>query len=379
MNITIVCGHYLPDMGYIEVHLARALIISGHKITVVTSSAVPQYVASLQKKLLPGFANDGAIAIIRLKPAFALGQIVISSGLNKHVSASKPELILVIGLGKRFPKPVFDVNCRILTLLGDNDYSYAKGSTLNRLKSKLLFRFLKKSTYEKAVLKSAAIVAYTPESFEAAAALMSEKYKKSLLAQNHFISLGFWPDEFHIISSQRDPLRTSMGFDPNQIVLITATRVVPEKRLEKVFDLINQLPINYVWLVVGGNNSPYCQEFETAAGKAFGERFRMLSFRDRSNLNGLYNMADIALYTTPAISIFEALGTGLPCMLPDKKSLSHILVSAFNGFYYDEPSNPEIAAQIQKLDLSTNMRFERSAHAKQQFSWIGIAEKLVKF
>lgn len=378
MNITIVCGHYLPLLGYIEVHLARAMAAIGHQVTVITTSAVPAYVRHIQKPVPMGVEMDGEVRLVRLRPFISFGQIVLANGLNRQVVLSKPDLIFVIGLGKRFPKPVFKVKCRIITLLGDNDYSYSPGSTLALLRSKLLFRFLKKSVYEQAVKKSAAIVAYTPQSFDAAAGLLSAKYREKLQAQTGFISLGFWPEEFHFDPELRLAGRAEMGFGSDQKVVITTTRVVPEKNLGKVIYFIKSLPENWIWLVVGTDQSTYSQQFVQDATSELKNRFHHLSFQNRAELPRLYNLADIAIYTQPAISIFESLGSGLPCVMPHLKSLEHILEEGFNGFYFEALEDVKLYEQCTKLDFSGEARSERADVAAHRFSWNFIAEKLCK-
>ncbi|HKL03508.1 MAG TPA: hypothetical protein VJ911_07520, partial [Cryomorphaceae bacterium] len=104
MKITLICGHFIPAMGYIEVHLARAFVDLGHKVTVITSTAIPPYVKHLQNTF--GEAPEG-VRVIRLKPLFKLGQIVVARGVREAVEESNPDKVIVIGLGKRFPKPVY--------------------------------------------------------------------------------------------------------------------------------------------------------------------------------------------------------------------------------------------------------------------------------
>ena len=49
MKIAIVCGHFLPSMGYIEVHLANAFHKLNHEIKVITTNVIPSYVKNISE------------------------------------------------------------------------------------------------------------------------------------------------------------------------------------------------------------------------------------------------------------------------------------------------------------------------------------------
>ena len=379
MNITLICGHYLPDLGYIEVHLARALADLGHVVSVVTSSAVPPYVAHLQGPVQTGTEHDGKVKVIRLKPRFELGQVVTARWLNAAVLGEHPDLLIAIGLGKRFPQPVFGLDIPVITLFGDNLHSYAGTTFAERLKTKLQFSLLKATTYQAAIDKSAKLVAYTPESFEAAAAMLGGRFRKKLLAQDRFISLGFDPKQFYFDPALRQKERELAKIEDDQKVVITATRVVPEKQLENALEMFRSLPDFWRWTVVGGSDSDYSREFADKARKALGKsRFKMIAYRDRSGLNVLFNAADVALYTVPAISVFEVLGTGLPCLIPNVPSLSHVKAETDLAIAFDDLGDTSFRDRILRIDTDPLARISRAAKAADLFSWQSIAGRLLK-
>ena len=370
LKITIVCGHFIPSLGYLEVHLARAFALLGHETSVITSTAIPSYVGNLKK----GFGDDPeGVKVIRLKPKFTLGQIVIAGGVKRELKRINPDLVVVIGLGKAFPKPVFNTKFRIITLLGDNAYSYANRS----VKTKILFSLFKRSTYRKAIRGSVNLIAYTPESFEAAAKMMNGKEAEILRKQTDFISLGFWSDEFYFSSLLRTAKRAELGYNDEDNIIITATRVVPEKNLEAVIPLLAETPFNVKWLIVGSAGDDYAKElndyFQTFIGK---NRIRILDYADKDKLNALYNAADLALYTVPAISIFEAIGTGLQLVAGEDKSLERVwnseyFLTAYRG----------VSTELEEWSLEDNepeeSRMARSRKAKSEFGWEKIASDIL--
>lgn len=320
MNITIVCGHFLPAMGYIEVHLARAFAELGHRVTVVTSDAVPAYVSHLHTEF--GHPLEG-VEVKRLKPIFTLGQVVVANGVKRAVVDSNPDQIIIIGLGKKFPKPAFGLGIHTTVLFGDNAASYGDSPPL---KTKLLFEFFKRSTYQKATVSADRLVAYTPESFEAAGKMLGEKWVQKLAEQTDFISLGFHAEEFYFDENLREAKRAELGFTEADRIVITATRIRAEKDLELAIPAFQKARLHTKWLLLGSADDDYAKQLETRLIRDLGEdRFILLSHQKRTDLNAFYNAADVALYTTPAISIIEAMGTGLPVLLPEAKSLSHLI------------------------------------------------------
>jgi glycosyltransferase involved in cell wall biosynthesis len=369
-----------------EVHLARAFADSGHQVHVVTSTVAPAYVKQIKPGSLSANDMDGEVIITRLKPLITLGQITITRGVLEAVFQSKPDLIVVIGLGKYFPKPVYKAGIPILTLLGDNAHSYKAGSIFQRFKTRILFELFKKSVYRIALRKSYRLVAYTPESFSYAGKFLGMAEQLKLANEKHFVSLGFPHDDFFFDFQLREKNRAMLGFEPGQIIVITATRVVPEKHLENFLPQIKSLPSNFLWLVVGSDGGAYTKSFAEKATTILGKgRFKMLPFRERNGLNALYNAADIAFYTVSAISVFEALGAGLPCVLPQDKGLSHVLAfsqlaAAFEPYGTDALHTATIKIYNREAEMLNSMekRQQRAALAKKHFSWQGISQRLIE-
>lgn len=374
MKVAIVCGHFIPDMGYLEVHLAKAFVQLNHEVLVVTSTSIPAYVSHLYK----GTGDDPeGVKVVRLKPVFELGQVVICKRIVKNLMSFQPDLVIAIGLGKWFPKPVFNGEFKVVSLFGDNAHSYVDTSLKAKLKTKLLFSLFKKSTYNRAIDKSDLLMAYTPESFEAAAKMVGGSRAEVLRKQKHFISLGFWPSEFSFNPNTAEELRAELGWASDIKVCITATRIKPEKELEKVLEWFVNLPKEYVWLMVGSGEDAYAKSLLAQAEKVLGKnRVKMLSHQDRTTINRYYNVSSLAIFTVPAISIFEALGTGLPVVSPQHEALKHISgkgIEMVNG----SANQIEMLEEISNLDLGDEARQNRAIAANVRFAWPKIAEQIL--
>ena len=100
MKIALVCGHYIPKLGYIEVHLSKAFALLGHDVMVFTSNTFPAYLKEHEGEF---GANPDGVSVRRLEATFELGQVVIAKGLKREIKSYGPDRIIIIGLGKRFP------------------------------------------------------------------------------------------------------------------------------------------------------------------------------------------------------------------------------------------------------------------------------------
>ncbi len=364
MKITIVCGHFIPAMGYIEVHLARAFADLGHEVTVVTSDAIPPYVSHLHQEF--GQPPKG-VKVIRLKSFFSLGQIVISGGVEKAVVNSHPDRIAVIGMGKRFPKPALGLGVHTTVLFGDNAASYGDSPSG---KTRLLFELFKRATYQKAVAKADRLVAYTPESFEAAGRMLGGKWADKLARQKDFISLGFHPEEFSLDRNLRESKRAQLGFSGSDRVVITATRIRPEKNLEAAIPAFENAESKVKWLLLGSADDAYAEDLKSKLNHSLGsDRFTLLPHQKREELNAFYNSADLALFTTPAISIIEAMGTGLRVLLPKAMSLSHLVRESDQGQVVSDFATAEL------IESFPSNREQLAIKNAELLSWKRQAEK----
>lgn len=375
MKIALVCGHYLPQLGYVEVHLSKAWADLGHQVCVVTSDRIPPYVRSLTEHIAP--PPDG-VEVVRLRPFFTLGQIVIARGIRKQLRDFEPDLVVVVGLGKRFVLPAFGAGYPVMSLLGDNARSYGTKSLVNRIKNRILFELFKRRTYRAAVDRSAILAAYTPESFEVVGHILGGRQARKLSEQTRFFQLGFWPQEFFFDPALRLQTRADLGFDPDDVVLVTATRVSKEKNLTDMVAVLRRLPAHFKWLLVGGADDDVSRQLTNAlASEVDSTRYRILPYSRRNALNAYYCAGDVGVYTVPAISIIEAAGTGLPLVLPVERGLAAVRHSIPVEDW--TPSPETTAYNLQSLIATRRVRNEDAQRVSAQWSWTVQARQLIQW
>jgi glycosyltransferase involved in cell wall biosynthesis len=375
MKIAIVCGHFLPAMGYLEVHLANAFYQIKHEVEVFTTGIVPNYVKDIAQ-----IDDDTPYKINRLETSFSLGQMVKSKDLTKAVENFNPQLVICIGIGKLFPKPIYKIKNRkfkLITLLGDNEETYTSKGTVKKLKDAVIQKFFKKDVYLNAIKNSDLLLPYTPSTNEVIMQFLNASHSKLLTSKSKQISLGFDETQFYYDAIERTDQRKQLGISSDGILLVTATRVVPEKKIESIIDLVeavNNKGIALSYVIVGFKDDDYGRELKAyIAKKACINQIHCKPFSEVAQIRKYYSAADIAIFNRAAISIFEALATGLYLLLPKQKNIGHIL-SESNGSYFSELNETTI---LEAIKSSNEQRQERVEMA-QQFSYRNLANQIIQ-
>jgi len=375
MKIAIVCGHFLPSMGYLEVHLANAFHQLNHEVKVITSHVIPSYVKSVGK-----LTDDTPYLIERLPAEFTLGQMVKSKGLVNAVESFDPDLVICIGVGKLFPQPLYKLKNRkfkLITLLGDNEETYTTRSVVKKVKNTLVQQVFKKKVYLQAIRSSDLLLPYTPSTVDIIADFIDKKTATVLKLKSKQISLGFDAEQHFYSKSERVEQRKALAIVEEESLLVTATRVVPEKGLEKIVDLVdaaNKKGVSISYLLIGFQDDDYGKELKQyIAQKEFKDKIICKPFSSAEQTRKYYNSADVAIYSRAAISIFEALSTGLFILLPEQKNISHILTSE-TGIYFESLS---IEVLLESIENRKEGRSKRVNEAKK-FSYRNLAKQILE-
>lgn len=376
MKIAIVCGHFLPSMGYIEVHLANAFHKLNHEIKVITTNVIPAYVKNISE-----LSENTPYEIVRLTPSFSMGQMVKAKGLVAEVQKFNPDLVVCTGPSKLFPEPLYQLKNRtfkLVTTMGDNEETYTSRSISKKWKDFMVLHALKKPVYHKAIKASDVLLPYTPSTIEVISQFVTAKDLAILKTKSREITLGFDETNFFYDELERNQQRNELGLSEQDNCLITATRVAPEKGLEKEVDLVEEInkkgtKLHYV--IVGFQRDTYGESLmQYIAKKEYKSRIICKPFSNALQTRKYYNAADVAIFNRAAISIFEALATGLFLLLPKQQNIIHILNNE-NGSYFQQLSEDTILASLQE---KKNDRLKRVELAKS-FSYNRIAAQIIGF
>ena len=386
MKIALVCGHFVPEIGYIEVYLAKALHRLGHKVKVITSTEVSFSSKHLGLKYNKEEYHLG-FEVKRLKPLFAHNQIVISKGIAKEIDQFSPDKVMVIGLGKIFPKEVFQIknkDFKLITILGDNEESYyePKYNIFREIKRYILKKVLKIPVYKLAIEHSDELIGYTSSTQKIVNSFIKDKFKVMLDAKFRSSSLGFDETEFYYSEKSRDIIRKKLNIKKNDFVLITITRVVAIKKLDEIIKVVEGFinkGIEIKYVIAGFTDNEYGKQLkEYIRDQNMQDYILTLPFISKQEMMAYYNMADIGLWTRSTISLFEALGTGLFLLLPDQPNVNHVLNEETGNYYLLNNLHEILENSINKVKLSQNDRVVIAERAKDQFSFLTIANNIIK-
>jgi len=154
------------------------------------------------------------------------------------------------------------------------------------------------------------------------------------------LPLAFDPEKFYFDEGIRETHRQAMGYTEADTVVVAAGKLQHKKRLDLLVDAFSRLTSTRAGLkllVVGADDSPYSQEFKAQidAYPALSKLVTVMGFVDTIQLNAIFNAADIGVWPSmPAITIQQAMGTGLKVILPENSWVSHVILPG-SGIYFN--------------------------------------------
>jgi glycosyltransferase involved in cell wall biosynthesis len=336
----------MPEAGYYEVHLAEALVKSGNKVRIFTSDRSNLNLA--REKIYPvGLSYDSGqgYEIERLRHWFRVGSTILCGGLLPKVQEYDPEIVLAIGVAKMFPVPVLIKKSLrrflLYTFFGENNeyYNWTDPSAKFRSGLKFLTRnVLKKYYYQLSIKNSDKIFTYTPETLPFLKRLVNDPNKEVLESKIVSTSLGFDSTVFYYNDPEREQTRREMGIGIQDFLIVTVTRYSKSKSLEFMVDNIIKLKsegYRAKYWIIGFIDQESMRMFREYLKMRNADEFiSCFPFTDYSTLRKYQAAADVGLWCQVTISIQQSMGTGLPVILEEKKSVSHLVTPGVNGLFF---------------------------------------------
>jgi glycosyltransferase involved in cell wall biosynthesis len=208
--------------------------------------------------------------------------------------------------------------------------------------------------------------------------------EKTLFEQKRqMLTLGFDPDEYFYSEADRKQKRSELSFHEDDVVVITSTRVNKRKNLEKNIKLISELhaagkKVRYV--IIGFLGDDYERELKSfIQSQPNPDLFRCFPFLNSSEIKKLYSAADTGIWLKAAISIQEAMGTGLPVILENKPSVNHLIKEGINGWFFEINNFDETVKRA--VDRLSAHKIDRESLSKlnaETLSYDTIAKKMIE-
>ena len=334
----MVAGYFDWFSGYQETALASALARSAEVHVMASDRVSPAFSDAhlarlgLRRRYRVGSSTERGIMVTRL-PSVELRSMVWSPRALRQVSEEKCDLIVQVMPGQVLSAaPAFAHNpARRAVLYGDNRAMWSHLNPVQRLAKWIAFAASKGLLYTAVNRRADAIYGYTPDTQKRLRAFSAGRNIE--LMPLCYDSADFYPDQ-----SARTAGRAELGYGPDDIVILSAGKFDPRKRLDwllAAFDRVARDNPRVHLLMVGDDRSAYCQSLRRSAqALSAAERVRIEPFAGTDQLNRLFNVADLGVWPrNPAITIQQAMATGLAVVLPSNDLVGH-LVRPHSGRYF---------------------------------------------
>ncbi len=386
MKIVHLIGYFQPEFGYKEFYIARNQVKLGHEVYVVTSDRIFPFpnLPELCKKInIPfdrrrklGWANIDGIKVLRLPTAFECKGAIYIRGIKKALQQIKPDIVHAYETVQFTPVlAAWYKRYNTYFLISDHQQFELPQTILGKVYFYCFSRFLSNYMFKKAdvvIFPTNGSIAFAKQRL----AISEEKIK--------MIPLGYDPELFYFSEHERTVLRKKIGLHDNDILLITAGRLSKQKKIEIVFKAMRQLKAEkrIILMIMGSGDENYIKELKKMAEEFnLSKQVIFKEFTDRKELFKYYSAADFGIWPEqPSITIIEAIGCKLPLILPDRKTVDH-LIQYNNGLTYQRNNYSDLNKQLDKIlhaPKAVRQAFKQGAlKAQSEFSYKNIAKRIV--
>lgn len=353
-TVLMACAYFDWFSNYQEVALANALkefanvhVIASNRINPIFSDANIRRL-NLERTYRDGTTRENGITISRFKVR-EIRSMSASVEYMKAASSGRYDMVIQVTPGFILPAmaswPKGDP--KRIVLYGDNSAMYKNLSPLKQKFKQATFFATKGLVYRYCNSKATAVYCYTPDTIGRIKPFLAG-------APAEVLPLSYDPAVFFYSDELRQQERRRLGFAETDTVLVTAGKAYHTKRIDLLVEAFDRLASRYpnLHLVIAGMLSGSGSESVRAAINAspYRDRITSLPILPANELNSLLNASDIGTWPLmPAITIQQAMGTGLPVILPKNDLVGHLLRSEDSGTYYAADFNTPYALGSQPL------------------------------
>lgn len=366
-KIGIVIGYFDWFSGYQETALAASLaehadveVIAGARVSPIFTDAHLRALGQKRSYDLVERDPQHGVRVTRL-PVREVRSMVWSPSIGRVLRERQFDLVIQVMPGQGLsvaPSRNREPAVRI-ALYGDNSSMW---SALPRWKQRIkwvVFATTKGSVYRYVNQRADAVYGYTPET-------LRRLSRFGAGAESHVMPLTFRPDEFWPDQALREQWRNKLGVTDSELLIVSAGKQQPYKKLEDLLRAVSHLAETQPQVrlaLAGSDDSAYCNALRRQADEdpQLNGRVTFLPFLDRTDLNGFLNAGDIGTWPhLPAITIQQALGTGLFVILPQNDQVGHLLVDDSVGGYFSPFAKHGLLAALKE-----SLTVDRSAEARR--------------
>jgi len=339
-RVLLLTGYFDWFSGYQETGLAAWFpryatteVIASDRVSHIFSDA---HLAELgmPRRYEAGTRVENGVKVTRFSTS-EKRSMVWSTEARTYIESQQYDLIVQVMPGQVMPVAgTFARNQAVRAVLyGDNSAMWSHLSVTQRILKGAAFAVSKGALYALVNRRADLVYGYTPNTVSRLKFFGGGK-KMSVLP------LAFDPEKFYFDEGTRESRRQGLGYTDSDTVVLAVGKFQRKKRLDLLVEAFSKLTPRHVGLkllIVGADDTAYSTEFKAqiSADPGLSELVTVMGFVDAAELNALFNAADIGVWPRmPAITIQQAMGTGLNVVLPDNDWVGH-LIRPGSGTYFN--------------------------------------------
>ncbi|MGP9707034.1 glycosyltransferase [Brachybacterium sp. AOP24-D1-21] len=382
MRICVVVGYFDLFSGYQEIGLVQALakrhdvtVVAGNLVSPIFSDSHLERIDQLREYAAGEREEDGYV-LIRL-PSLEIRSMIFAPGVSRVIQGREPDLIIQVMPGQLLPALAAAAtrNVRSQVLFGDNRAMWAGLPRWAQRLKYLIFAGSKGFLYRYSTRHADVVYGYTPDTLHRIRPFVGK-------APMEVLPLSFNDSVFRFDEHLRSKMRESLGFAESDKVFLLAGKFKLEKRFIefiRAFVRVSRFRSDLKLLVVGPTLSDL--DAGVSADKDHWSAVRVLPFGSQQSLNEVFCASDVGVWPAmPAITIQQAMGTGLFVVLPENDLVGHLVKNVRSGMLVRDLEHFEgfslesaISAWADSFDAD---RWER-ARLNRWLSSEALAERLV--
>lgn len=371
-RVGLVVGHFDWFSGYQETALAAGLaqyadveVIAGNRVSPIFSDMHLNRLGQTREYELVDRDPQQGVLVTRL-PVREVRSIVWSRGVGATLKSREFDLVIQVmpGQGLSVAPSIYRGSEKRIALYGDNSAMWSALSPWQQRFKWWIFAMSKGTVYRFVNRRAQGVYGYTPETVDRLSAFQRG-------TSSRVMALTYRTDEFSPDESLRSQWRRRLGVTPSEFLVVTAGKQQPYKRLEDLLYAvadISEVHPHVRLALAGSDESDYSRALRrhVDGDDRLRGRVGFLPFLGRADLNGFLNAGDLGTWPhLPAITIQQALGTGLYVVLPQNRQVGHLIANESVGRYFDPDVSrglaQGVATALSNVDVSPAARRLRAS------------------
>ncbi|MFC7400984.1 glycosyltransferase family 4 protein [Citricoccus sp. GCM10030269] len=385
MKILLACGYFDWFSGYQETGLAKSFssiadtyVVAGDRVNPIFSDS---HLADRDhpRNYSVGTSREHGVTVKRVGVT-EKRSMLFSSNYREAVESVDPDLVIQVMPGQILPALATKAapDTPHLVLYGDNSAMWSNLTDLQRKIKWHVFSQTKGRLYSWVNAPATKLFGYTPETVDRLSPF-------SAGTDMEVLPLAYRRDHFYFDETLRSDTRAKLGIQDHEIAVLVAGKIQPQKRIDIVAAAVSRAistGSSVKFIVAGGTSSPDAAKVLEPVFELPQMRSSIIQtgFLSQQGLNEVFNAADVGVWPTmPAITIQQAMGTGLPVVIPDNTIVGHLLKTG-TGWFIDSGSSIE----DQVLDILRglpDLSIDRPDYAKRN-QWLSsdlVARELARY